>query len=355
MDATSPVRMQIARPAVWGIAAVGLVAVAVIAWVAHDRGGAPSVQPLPTPAHVALVYAKPVGARIIGEGREVVYVASPTDQHPHRLGAGTYPLISPDGRTVAYLVGSPGHPVGLRLVSLVGGRSKVVRLLGAPLVWSWDSRYLAVGGGQGLRILDTHTLRTTTIRRPDASENFSFSPDGSTLAFQHSTGSGTDIYTVSRRGGPIHRLTDDHRSAFPLWGPGGIAFERFGTDRCMNCGGDVWLMDASGGDLRQVSHTRAGIYPAAWSADGQRILAAYPATFNGKLYAVDVASGTTRPLTPFVGDLNAQGLSRNGRTVLAAIGCGETVNPYGIVETIPFGGGHPTVIARGPCRASSNF
>jgi hypothetical protein len=80
-----------------------------------------------------------------------------------------------------------------------------------------------------------------------------------------------------------------------------------------------------------------------------------PATNNGKLYAVDVASGAARPLTPFVGDLYAQGLSRNGRTVLAAIGCGELATPYGLVETIPFTGGHPTVLVRGPCRASSNF
>jgi len=354
MDATSPAKIERRRPAVWAIAVVCLVAVALVAWYATGRGDAPSVQTLPTPAHVALVYAKPVGSRIIG-GPEVVYVASPTDKNSHRLGVGTSPLISPDGRTVAYLGGSPAHPAGLQLVSLVGRPSRMVRVSGAPLVWSWDSRFLAVGGGRGLRILDVHTLRLTTIRLPEAVENFSFSPDGSTLAFQHSTGSGTDIYTVSRFGGPIHRLTDDHRSEFPLWGPGGIAFERYGSDRCMNCRGDVWLMNANGGDARQVTHTRAGIYPAAWSANGQRILAAYPATNNGKLYAVDVASGATRPLTRFVGDLNAQGLSRNGRTVLAAIGCGETMSPYGIVETIPFRGGHPTVIARGPCRASSNF
>jgi hypothetical protein len=123
----------------------------------------------------------------------------------------------------------------------------------------------------------------------------------------------------------------------------------------MNCHGDVWVIDEDGGDSHQLTHTRAGIYPAAWSADGQHLLAAYPATNNGQLYVVDAASGAARPLTPFVGDLYAQGLSRDGRTVLAAIGCGEIVSPYGIVETIPFAGGRPTVIVRGPCRASSNF
>jgi dipeptidyl aminopeptidase/acylaminoacyl peptidase len=216
----------------------------------------------------------------------------------------------------------------------------------------------ATSGGSGRR-RRCDRRRPYPAERADpaaaASGSFSFSPDGSTLAFQHSTGSGSDIYTVRRTSGVIHRLTDDHRSAFPLWGPGGIAFERFGPDRCMNCHGDVWVMDERGSNLRQLTHTRAGIYPAAWSANGRHLLAAYPATHNGRLYAVDAASATARPLTPFVGDLFAQGLSRDGRTVLAAIGCGGLATPYGLVETIPFAGGHPTVIVRGPCRASSNF
>jgi len=70
-----------------------------------------------------------------------------------------------------------------------------------------------------------------------------------------------------------------------------------------------------------------------------------------------VSTRTVRPLgrPERVGDLFAQGLSRNGRVVLAAIGCGGTASAYGLIETIPFAGGRPTVIVRGPCRASSNF
>jgi hypothetical protein len=75
---------------------------------------------------------------------------------------------------------------------------------------------------------------------------------------------------------------------------------------------------------------------------------------NGKLYSVNVSTGEAKDLTGFVGDLYAQGLSRNGTTILAAIGCGGTLSPFGRVETIPFAGGRPTVIARGPCRASWN-
>jgi hypothetical protein len=40
--------------------------------------------------------------------------------------------------------------------------------------------------------------------------------------------------------------------------------------------------------------------------------------------------------------------------VLAAIGCGGMASSFGIVETLPFSGGSPNVIVRGPCRASWN-
>jgi Tol biopolymer transport system component len=305
------------------------------------------------PAQVALVYADPAGSSPFPD-REIIYRASPANQGPVPLAVGSSPLISPDGRWVAYLGGPLNHPAGLRLISSQGGAPRPVAISATPLAWSWNSRLLLAlrPQGFGIAIVDTRSLRTRLLRLPEASENFSFSPDGKTLAFMHSTGTGSDIYTVPTGGGPIRRLTVGGHSESPLWGPGGIAFERTGTGRC--CPGDVWLMNATGGDARQLTHTHAGIYPAAWSADGTRMLAAYPATNNGKLYAVNVATGRARALTGFVGDLYAQGLSRNGKTVLAAIGCGGLVTIRGIVETIPFSGGPPTTIVRGPCGASWN-
>jgi hypothetical protein len=337
------------------VAAVAIASVGAAIWVASGRDSPSSVGAAEPPARVALVYATPVGHGFTAR-REVIYAASPGNEHPLRLAVGTNPLLSPDGEWVAYLGGPADHPTGIRLISTLGGTPKDVGISGTPTTWSGNSRFLAVQRtGGGLTIVDARSLRTTSIPLPEASGNFSFSPDGTMLAFQHSTGAGSDIYTVTRTGGRIHRLTGGHRTGFPLWGPGGIAFERFGPDRCMNCRGDVWVMDDDGADPHQLTHTHAGIYPAAWSADGRRLLAAYPATNNGRLYAVDVDSGAVRAITHFVGDLYAQGLSRDGRTVLAAIGCGEMPSPYGVVETIPFAGGPPTVVVRGPCRASSNF
>jgi hypothetical protein len=65
-------------------------------------------------------------------------------------------------------------------------------------------------------------------------------------------------------------------------------------------------------------------------------------------------AGTTRTLTPLLGGLVPQGLSRDGGTVLAAFGCGHNPGSTGALETIPFAGGPPTVIARRVCGGDWN-
>ncbi|HEX5249640.1 MAG TPA: hypothetical protein VFW14_08245 [Gaiellales bacterium] len=333
-----------------------IIALACAGLIAGSAGTSDPVSPLPPPSRALLVYARPTGSLPLG-GPEVIYRATPDGRDPVRLVPGRDPVLSPDGRWIAFWRSTPGGPGRVFVISSAGGRP---RALAAPAddaaVWSWDSRFIASATLGRVAIVNLNTGSVQELEVPEGSGDFTFSPDGKELAFSHSTGKGTNILGVTLSDGRVRSLTDDDRSYAPLWGPRGIAFERFGIDgngdRCANCHGDVWLMNADGGDVQQLTHTHAGIYPAAWSANGDHILAAYPATHNGRLYAVDVTTGGTRTLTRFVGDLFAQGLSRNGKVVLAAIGCGGTASAYGLIETIPFAGGPPSVIVRGPCRAT---
>ena len=335
----------------WGalLALVALVGIGIWVSTRSGSGAGSSVAAPPPPVRVALVFAKPVASPTspFGAGPEAIYLASPTGSNPRTLARGADPAISPDGRWVVYQRDTNPVPGGLLIISTGGGKPR--RLPASSddqAVWSPDSRLVAATGSAGrLAIVNAGSGKAITLRVPQTSNGYTFSPDGTELAFTDYTGSGQNVDTVSTGSGAIRRLTDDGRSSSPLWGPTGIAFARQG---------DVWLMDGDGGDVRQLTHTHAGIYPAAWSSDGTRLLAAYPAMHNGKLYSVNVSTGEAKDLTGFVGDLFAQGLSRNGTTILAAIGCGGTSSPFGRVETIPFAGGRPTVIARGPCRASWN-
>jgi Tol biopolymer transport system component len=309
-------------------------------------GGAAANAAPTKPVPNVLVYAEvntttgPVGAERIWRAR--------VNGHGARLvTSGEDPSVSPDGRWIAFGSGSK-----ILVVPTAGGKPRAVyslhkgqpSLAGAP-VWAPDSRAFGVVDGRGLVLID-HPRRPS-VRVLRHASYFSFSPSSRRIAYEFDG----DLYVVSAEGGRPRRLTDDRKSfGPPVWGKTGIAFVRFTGD----ARGDIWLSDGRPRHARRLTHTGAGFFPAYFSANGKKLLAANPATHDGRLWAVDVATGNARPLTPWVGDLMPQGLSGDGKTVLAAVGCGGTPSPVGFVETIPFAGGTPRVIVRGPCRASWN-
>jgi dipeptidyl aminopeptidase/acylaminoacyl peptidase len=306
-----------------------------------------------------LVYAVPTS---FGGSHSWIWRARTDGTQRVRLTEGRDPVLAPNGRLIVFL--RPAHsPAGTELyvVSVSGGEPRLLRrFVGerafvSELVWSPSSRQIAVAEGASLVLVDVDSGRARrfagTLRpRVVGVEHPSFSPDGRRIVFERYDQTGGDLVVFDTRTGRTRRLTRDHRSFMPLWGPRGIAFNRGGFVR----GGDVWLLDPRGRKLRRLTHGGDGIYPAAWSAGGKRLLAANPAVHNGRLWAVDLRSGRARDLTGWVGDLFPQGLSRDGRTILAAIGCGGLLSPFGVVETLPFAGGKPNVIVKGPCRASWN-
>jgi dipeptidyl aminopeptidase/acylaminoacyl peptidase len=290
-----------------------------------------------------LVYAVPTS---FSGSHAWIWRARPDGTHRVRLTRGHGPQLSPNGRLVAYT----RSPRELWVVPTSGGKPRLLRRARTFIngfVWSPTSHEL-VTVERSLVLVDVETDRARLFGR--AGGDPSFSPDGSGIAFDRIDQTGGDLDLFDTRTGRTRKLTSDHASFLPVWGPRGIAFNRDGFVR----GGDVWLLDPGRGRARRLTHTDAGIYPIAWSADGRRLLAANPATHNGRLWAVDVRTGRARDLTGWVGDLFPQGLSRNGKTILAAIGCGGLISPFGVVETLPFAGGRAHVIVRGPCRASWN-
>jgi TolB protein len=334
--------------AIAGIVTVGIVTAAFV----RGSGGGDTAAGSPGSVRHWLVYSVPLAHS--AAGAQVVWSATPTNTRRVRLATGLSPLISPNGRWVAYTAGSFNHQKGLSMIPARGGRVRHAGTPGYPWVWSPDSRRVLIGPdgtGGPVTIVDVPSLRTTTLHLPPEAFHIGFSPNGKMLVFDNAeTQSKSDIYTVVLATGATRRLTHDGRSALPLWGRHGIAFARVAGAGAAN----VWLIRPNGTGLRRLTRLAVGAYPADWSADGTRLLAAQPALANGRLFAVDLTKGTTRTLTPDIGDLVPQGLSQDGRTVLAAIGCGDNPAAPGLLETIPFAGGRPTIIERGACRASWN-
>ncbi len=140
-------------------------------------------------------------------------------------------------------------------------------------------------GDHGLQAIqpDGSGLRTLASQQHAFFESPDWSPDGSQVAVSKwgpATGDlepmpGQDIWVMDADGGNLHNVTNspDTGDYHPLWSPNGalIAYQR--VPRSGDAGGDIWLHSPASGQHVPFTAT-PGIHetPQAWSPDGTRLL-----------------------------------------------------------------------------------
>ena len=229
-----------------------------------------------------------------------------------KLEAARDPLISPDGRWIAYVrqsgdVMSDRNRPSIWLVDAASGRQR-------PLVtgpgtytqprWSPDGTRIAYsstdeGGSQlHVRWLDANAASRIT-NLPDAPESIAWSPDGRTIA-----------YTMRVPGEGLKLGKAPHKPEGAQWAPPLEIYDRatYRTDE----GGYVkpgytriFVVPADGGAPRQLTFGQFGDDGAPeWTPDGRTLLFSairkpdWQRDFNNsEIYALDVTSGAIRALT----------------------------------------------------------
>lgn len=307
-----------------------------------------------------------------------VYVANDNGSSARKIGSGSNPRVSPDGKTVAfYRFGKGNQPPELVVTPASGGP---VRKLASgwrdPFVFAWspDSATIAVLlgpeiGKQRLTLIDVASGTQQTV----ASGFFngvSFAPGGAQLAYGRSSkefGSKSDVYRfdIPEAGAvfvqaprPV-RITGDHKSSDPLWGPNEkIVFVKHLGEKSRKYGpkNELYLMNPSGKQVKRLTHTKvgpllAGLNPTAWSANGTHLLAEFGGQDTTYAVTVNPKTGAEMALTKeretgFVGTA----LSRDGKFVLGSLG-GFEPGPGHKVVSIPYKGGKPKVLANNASEA----
>lgn len=270
-------------------------------WAVHlidvDRGIAQRLAPSETTSNPGLP------ARWSGDGRYVAYmedtlrlntfVIDASGRSRQRLSGDRQPLRasyeavwSPDGSVLAF-VGWLNGEEGIYMADADGSNVR-------PLTRKRE--YVLPGGDSSFML--------TAQRRRIGFRNLSWSPDGSTLAFE-SWGSANDIWVIEVEGSPVRRLTN-HRSwdMKPTWSPDGtqIAFMSgyesaayLATNQL-----DLWVMDANGDNRRRLTRNQIADseWVIRWSPDGTKIVFGSDAWFGGEdIYLVDVAAGESINVT----------------------------------------------------------
>src|SRR5436305_9932917 len=209
-----------------------------------------------------------------------VYVANDNGSSARKVGSGSNPRVSPDGKTIVfYRLGKGNQPADLMVAPAAGGAPK--KLLSGwqdPFVFAWssDSSTIAVlrGPEVGPQRLTTIDLATGT-QQTIASGFFngvSFAPQGGQLVYGRSSeefGTKSDVYrmdllppgAVSVAAVLPVALTSDHRSSSPLWGPNEkIVFIKHLGEKTRKYGpkNDLFLMNPNGKGVKRLTHTKVG-------------------------------------------------------------------------------------------------
>jgi Tol biopolymer transport system component len=306
--------------------------------------------------------------------KPMVYVAKNNGSVARKVGAGSNPRISPDGKTVAfYRFGEGKQPSQLMIAPASGGAPKQLATgWQEPFLFAWspDSSRVVVelGPEVGKRRLVAIDV-ATGVQQTVASGYFwgvSFAPqDSEQLAFAMSSSERfpprSDIYkidllppgAVSVAAVKPQRLTNDHRSTSPLWGPNEqIVFVKHLGEKSRKYGpkNDLFLMKEDGSRIKRLTHTKvgpllSGLSPTAWSGNGRRLLTEFGGQDTTYAVTVNPRTGAERALTKeretgFVGTA----LSTDGKVVLGSLG-GFEPGPGHKVVSIPYTGGRPKVLA----------
>jgi Tol biopolymer transport system component len=261
-----------------------------------------------------------VGAAVVWRLRFSGPAAYRTTYLTNYLGRESLPVLSPDGRQVAFSwTGDGATPNNDIYVKLIGAGSPL-RLTTDPATdfaatWSPDGRYLAfvrhqkegqqiwivpaLGGSE--RLVTQSAAVSPWPGGASVGNRISWSPDGKWIAYadRATSSENNGIFLVSVETGEKKRLTtapaDFSGDLDPAFSPDGrqLAFRR----RRLHQLEDVYVMPISGGsaagDAVRVTFDQRAVFGLDWMPDGKRIV--YASGRGGTLRLWSVAAGGGQP------------------------------------------------------------
>jgi Tol biopolymer transport system component len=264
--------------------------------VSHPSGGA---QWSPDGRRIAFLRGVRLGG---GDWKADLYVVNPNGSEQRKLGghpaAWSAYAWSPDGRLIAF-TRERGE---LAVMNADGSGVRVLARGGSP-AWSPDGRRIAfIDGYSTVYVMNADGSGRRRLTQGGELLGLRWSPDGRKIllsclkcaAGPRSRFSGWgEVYVMNADGSALRNLTRDPRTeGRPEWSPDGrkIAFTRIEPGERS----EIVVMNADGSGKRKLAEGGGPV----WSPDGRKI--AFTSDRSGKLeiYAMNADGSGQRPLTP---------------------------------------------------------
>ena len=233
-----------------------------------------------------------------------VWIVSVADGRTHRVTPGTWldvsPVWSPDGRGLFFISNRSGSRDVFRVAIARDGQAGVPEQItsglnahgidlsrdGKTLAYSVFNPYAHVWSvpipASGTASLANATQITTG---DETDEGFALSPDGRWLAYDSDRSGNGDVWKIPSVGGgePVQLTTDPHGDFVQDWSSDGkeIAFHSFRAGPRQ-----VFIMNADGGNVQQVTRMSGDAANPDWSPDGNSIAFDFSHGVSGTVYVV---------------------------------------------------------------------
>jgi dipeptidyl aminopeptidase/acylaminoacyl peptidase len=183
------------------------------------------------------------------------------------------PSWSPDGKKIAYVMGSIGiNYLEIRIDTIAGtGSQKLIN--GYNPVWSPDGNEILYGYNNDIYKIDTRTQIITPLRITEDLIEISsiWSPDGKQIAYvEYSPHQGGQLFIMNADGKASHKVDMD--TSVPIttiaWSPDGNRMAFGSHEGC----GEIYLFDLRTKEISNLTNSPADEHSPSWSPDGEWIV-----------------------------------------------------------------------------------